>query len=648
MGVNEMLHLYGVGDHGGGPTRAMLDAAEEWMKPGNIFPTLKLSTAQAFFDDLEAKKDLLEIPAWNNELYLQYHRGVQTTQSEMKKHVRQSEELMLNAEKFSSLAMLEGRGYPQEQFADDWKKVLFNQFHDLMPGSGVATIYVDAARDLSAVRLSAEKILSDSLGTLAARINTQGAGIPVVIFNPLSWDRTDIAEVQAQFPSPVGEVEVRDPSGAVVPAAVFSRDDVTHTLKIRLLAGSVPALGYRVFQLVPVARKSPAGTTLRATASGMENEYLSLKIDPRTGCMSSLINKTNGRETLAPGACGNLLQTFVDKPKEWDAWDIDHNFGHQMWNMDAWNLDPDFENHTWNLTEAEEVKLMENTPVRAVIRVKRKFQNSSFVQDICLYPGVPRVDVHMQVDWHEKHVLLKVAFPLSVESDHATYEIPFGTIQRPTTRNTPEERAMFEVPALRWGDLSDSQHGFSLLNASKYGYDAKGNTIRLSLLRSPTFPDPHADEGFHEFTYSLYPHAGDWKSAGTERRGYELNFPLIPVTAASHEGIFPPARSLVSIEPGNVILTAIKKAEEGQALVFRFFEFEGKGGNIHLRFPEAVTSASQVNLVEIQDRPLPLEDGGRQTTLAVRPYEIVTVKALFRESLPQESVEASLRRHQVR
>jgi len=631
MGINEMLHPFGVGDHGGGPTRAMLDAAEDWMKTPNTFPTLKLSTAQGFFDDIEKNQDRLSIPAWNNELYLQYHRGVLTTQSEMKKRVRQSEELLLNAEKFSSLAMLGGLDYPQEQLNDDWKKVLFNQFHDLMPGSGVATIYVDAARDLSNVKLSGEKILSDSLGSLAARINTQGLGIPVVIFNPLGWSRTDIAEVQAQFPSPVGEVEVRDPSGAVVPAAVFSRDDVTHTLKIRLLAGSVPALGYKVYRLVPAAHPAP-GSTLRATAAGMENEFLSLKIDPRTGCITSLVNKQNGRETLAAGACGNLLQAFVDKPREWDAWDIDHRFGHQMWNMDAWNLDPDFEAHTSNLTEAEEVKLIENTPVRAVIRVKRKFQNSSFVQDICVYPGVPRVDVHMQVDWHEKHVLLKVAFPLSVQSDYATYEIPYGTIRRPTTRNTPEERAMFEVPALQWGDLSDAQHGFSLLNASKYGYDTKGNTIRLSLLRAITFPDPHADEGFHEFTYSMYPHAGDWKSAGTMRRGYELNFPFIPVPAAPHEGVFPAERTLVSIEPDNVILTAIKKAEDGRALVFRFFEFEGKAVEVRLRFPEAGSSVLQVNLMEKQGAPLPLQDGGRQTTLTVHPYEIVTVKALFGKS----------------
>ena len=612
-GFSESMDLYGVGDHGGGPTRTMLDSIMEWKNGRNTFPKLNFSTAQSFFDDVDKNLDHLKIPVWRNELYLEFHRGVFTTQSEIKKHIRQSEELLLNAEKFSSLALLNGQPYPQDEFEDNWQKVLFNQFHDLMPGSGIPVIYKEAARDLDKVGLSGNKILSNSLATLAARVDTQGSGVPVVIFNSLSWTRTDAAEAEAQFPSRVGDVEVRDSAGTVMPSSVVSRDDTTHTFKVRFLARSVPAMGYKVFHLVPAAHAGSGLTTLKAGAAGMENEFVRLKVDSRTGCVTSLVNKRDGSEALAPGACGNLLQTFVDKPKKFDAWNIDANF----------------EDQKWDLKDAEEVKLVENTPVRAVIRVRKKFQNSTFVQDLCLYPGVPRVDVKMQADWHEKHILLKVAFPVSVESNYATYEIPYGTIQRPTTRNTPAEKAMFEVPALRWGDLSDARHGFSLLNASKYGYDAKGNVIRLSLLRSPADPDPHADEGFHEFTYALYAHAGDWKAGETERRAYELNFPLIPVTTERHEGILPASNSLVQIEPGNVILTAVKKAEASEALVFRFFEFEGKAGTVRLRFPSPATQASQVNLMEKQDVALTLQAGGRETTVAVHPYEIVTVKASF-------------------
>ena len=615
-GLPEILHLYGIGDHGGGPTRSMLDSATRWQNRPNSFPKLTFATAQSFFDDVEKNLAHLNIPVLNNELYFQYHRGVMTTQSETKKRIRQSEELLLNAEKFSSLAMLDGLPYPQEELNNDWKKVLFDQFHDIMPGSGIAINYVDAARDLGVVALSGNKILSSALETLAARINTEGEGVPVVLFNPLGWKRTDVAEVEVQFPSRFTAetgIEVRHAPGTVLPSSIISRDDTTHTMRVRFLARDLPGLGYAVFHLVPVAQPSSARTTLKASAEGMENEFVSLKVDPKTGCITSLLEVGIGQEALAPAACGNLLQTFVDKPKEYDAWNIDANF----------------EDQKWDLMDAEEVKLMENTPARAVIRVRKKFQNSSFVQDICMYPGVRRVDVNMQADWHEKHILLKVAFSVSVRSNYATYEIPYGNIQRPTTRNTPEERAMFEVPALRWGDLSDSSHGFSLLNASKYGYDAKGNVIRLSLLRSSAWPDAHADEGFHEFTYALYPHAGDWKTAETERRGLELNYPLIPVTTQPHQGVLPASHSLVQIELGNVILTAVKKAEDSDALVFRLFEFEGKTGEVHLRFPEAATQAAQVNLMEKQDAPLALQDGGKETTLTVHPYEIVTVKAWF-------------------
>jgi alpha-mannosidase len=609
-GLSEIMLTYGVGDHGGGPTRTLLDSALRWQNGPNVFPKLTFSTAQSFFDDVTKNQDRLKIPVWKNELYLQETRGVYTTQAETKKRMRQSEELLLNAEKFSSLAMLDGHPYPQPEFEDDWQKVLFEQHHGILPGVGIAINYVDAARSLHQVSLSGHKILSKSLGTLVARINTQGAGVPVVLFNPLSWTHTGITEVRAQFPSKVGEIVVRDASGAVLPSAVISRDEITHTLKIRLLAKSVPALGYTVIHLVPVPKAASTTATLKAGPDGMENEFLRIKVNSQTGCITSLFNKQDDREALAPRACANLLQTFVDLG-------------------DSWHLGKDFENKMWNLTDAEEVKLVENTPLRAVIRVKKKFQSSSFIQDICMYPGVRRVDVNMQADWHEKHILLKVAFPVSVQSDFATYEIPYGNIQRPTTRNTPEEKAMFEVPALQWGDLSDLQHGLSILNDCKYGYDAKGNVIRLTLLRSTEDPDPHADEGFHEFTYALYPHRGDWKAGETERRGYELNFPLIPVTAQPHAGILPASRSLVQIEPGNVILTAVKKAEDSDALVFRFFEFEGKAADVRLRFPQAATQAAQVNLMEKQDAPLTLREGGKETTLTVHPYEIVTVKAEF-------------------
>ena len=250
--LSESILFYGVGDHGGGPTRTLLDSALRWQNGPNIFPKLTFSTAQSFFDDAIKDQEQLQIPIWKNELYFQMHRGVYTSQAETKKRMRKSEELLLNAEKFSSLAMLDGQPYPQARFEEDWKKVLFQQFHDILPGSGIAINYVDAARDFHEVSLSGHKILSQSLGTLVARIDTHGAGVPVVLFNPLSWTRTGIAEVEAQFAAKVGDVVVRDASGQLLPSAIVARNEITHELKIRLLARSVPAMGYTVIRIVPV------------------------------------------------------------------------------------------------------------------------------------------------------------------------------------------------------------------------------------------------------------------------------------------------------------------------------------------------------------------------------------------------------------
>jgi len=273
------------------------------------------------------------------------------------------------------------------------------------------------------------------------------------------------------------------------------------------------------------------------------------------------------------------------------------------------------------------VKLVESGPLRAVIQVKNHFQNSTFVRDITLYAGIPRVDVKMQAEWHEKHILLKVAFPVSAHSNQATYEIPFGSVQRPTTRNTPAEQAQFEVPGYRWADISEDKHGFSLLNDCKYGYDAKGNVLRLSLLRSPVYPDPHADEGHHEFTYSMYPHGGDWKQALTVRQGYQLNYKLIALPVEKHQGALASEHSFLQVPEENVIVSAIKKAEDENALVVRFFEWAGKQGDVTLQLPPGAESATETDLMEKRTSSLSLN--GSSVKVATKPYEIKTVEVKF-------------------
>src|SRR6266700_4589347 len=435
MKFPKIMHLYGVGDHGGGPTRAMLDDMPSLRDPSVTFPPISFSTSKAFFADLQQSLNTgaLKPPVWNDELYLEYHRGCYTTQSETKQLARQSEELLQNAEKFAALSFLAGHTYPQSIIEESWKKVLFDEFHDILPGSGVAVNYKDAAHDLGEVSLNGERVLGESLAVLTARANTAGAGAPFAIFNPLSWARTGSVVVETDAPGPGRHLEARNAAGELLPSQAVSTDAVTGSTKMRVLARAVPPLGYEVIHLAPVANVRTSPSMLRATGTTLENEFVRVEVDAHTGCITSLVNKADGKNVIAAGGCGNLLQVFVDKPLRQDAWEIR------------------FDQQFWDLKQPQEVKLVESGPVRAMIRVKNKFQNSTFVQDICLYAGVPRVDVEMQVEWHEQHILLKVGVPVDVQTDVATYEIPYGTIQRPTTRRTPAEQAKFEVPALRWG-----------------------------------------------------------------------------------------------------------------------------------------------------------------------------------------------------
>ncbi len=615
-GTPEMMHLYGVGDHGGGPTRAMLDNAVRLMSPDVAFPKLQFSTATAFFDDLEKMLPGISVPTWSDELYFQYHRGVFTTQADTKQRIRKTQEKLLDAEKLASLAMIYGRPYPQDDLERAWKRLLFDDFHDIFPGSGIAVNYLDANRNLGDVQRVADEVTRASLNEIAARINTQREGTPLLVFNTLSWQRAEVIESEVQLPSPAADIAVVDSDGHPAETQTLSFDRGTNRARFLLLTGT-PGFGFKTYFVRAKNGATPMHSAMNATVNELENEFFRVKIDSHTGCIRSLFDKRSGSEALAPAetdtggpknfVCGNLLQAFYDKPKEWDAW----------------NIDADFEKQHWDLDTADSIELLERGPLRAILRVKKHFQSSTFVQDITIYAGVPRIDVKVQADWHEKHILLKVAFPLSAHSPKATFEIPYGTIERPTTRNTPAERAQFEVPALQWADISDASHGFSLLNDSKYGYDARGNVLRLSLLRSPEWPDPHADEGQHEFTYSLYPHGGNWKDAQTVRRGYELNYKLLSLQLDNHGGSLAPEYSFLTIQPENVVLTAVKKAEDDKSVILRFYEFAGKDTDISLRFLRGAAAASETDLIERKTVVLSPRDG--TVSVHARPYEIKTM-----------------------
>jgi alpha-mannosidase len=245
------------------------------------------------------------------------------------------------------------------------------------------------------------------------------------------------------------------------------------------------------------------------------------------------------------------------------------------------------------------------------------------------------IDVDNEIDWHEAHILLKAAFPVAATSDFATYEIPYGAIDRPTTRNNSWEKAQFEVPAMRWADLGDGKHGLSIINNTKYGYDGVGNLLRLTLLRSPKWPDADADMGHHHFHYAIYPHAGTWKDAMTVRHGYEYNYPLAAQVATAHAGSLPAEHSFASVTPENVVLTAVKKAEDAKGLIFRVYEWAGKDATVEFHVPPGASGATVTNLQETPEGGS-LEVSGDTVKAPIHPYEILTVRVDYPNGGPKE------------
>jgi len=663
-GMTEMMDLYGVGDHGGGPTRAMLDEGFRWAAPSAdaiaanggepVTPKYQFGTAQSFFSTVEkqiapesptwnyrsiphyeapaAVAGKTAIPTWDSELYLEYHRGVYTTQANHKKNMRDSEEEVLNAEKWSSLAWLDGLAYPGAELTEDWRKVLFNQFHDLAAGSGIGVIYKDAQKDYDVVRWSTNEISAGALDSIVARINTKGAiraqnAQTVVIFNPLGWERSGTVLVKVPVEEKPGDSAwVIPEKGDSERARIVSFDIAAKQLELDVPVKNVPAFGYQIVHVaVSPFEPSRPGDWIPVEDVMIHNGQFAVSVDGATGCITSirfnarLIDPRSGDEWLAPNSCGNQLQFFKDTPKQYDAW-----------NVDPGTLDV----APMTIDKADSVELFGKDSPNPAIRITSHWQNSKFVRTIRLEGD--QIDIDNEIDWREQHVLLKAAFPLAVTSDFATYEIPYGAIERPTTRNNSWEKAQFEVPAMRWADLSGAGadgkvHGLSLLNQDKYGYDAVGNVLRLTLLRSPTWPDPDADQGHHHFHYALYPHAGTWKDALTVRHGWEYDYPLQAVVTTAHAGSLPAEHSFASVSPENVVLTAVKKAEDANGLIFRVYEWAGKETTAEFHVPPGATGATVTNLME-QPEGDPLKVEGDVVKVPVHPYEIVTIRVDYAET----------------
>ncbi|WP_348268059.1 glycoside hydrolase family 38 C-terminal domain-containing protein [Edaphobacter paludis] len=652
-GQQELMHVYGpsLGRLNLYDARTAVQNGILWSNTNRIYPRVEFRTSQAFFDDMISHisttalpvwnyKTLAKgstqlpapaagkigLPVWNDEIYLEHHRGTYTTQSTQKANMRHSDQWLLDAEKYSSLAWLGGLSYPGDSFTQAWKKKAFNEFHDVASGTAIAAAYKDAQHDYDEVHRIANEATGNALRELQSHINTAAQpGVPIIVWNSLSWDRSDTVTAAVQMPqaTPNG-ITVLDASGQPVPMQMLSHDMPTNTYHLLLKPKSVPAIGYTVLHAVPGRRDVVSDLTMHGTT--LENSFLRVTLDPKTGCITSLYRKDAKFESIAPGQCGNQLETFVDTGRSLTEANLD-----SIRVEDAWNIDKEYSKQETDITQFTGLETVEHGPLREVIRITRHWSQSTFVQDITLYANTPRVDVVNDIDWHETHILLKASFPLTATSSTATYEIPYGSIERPTTRDNPIDAARFEVPAQRWADLGDNEHGFSLINDSKYGYDALGNTLRLSMLRAPLYPDPTADRGHHHFSYSLYPHAASWKQADTVLRAYEFNYPMKASQTDSHTGDLPANHSLVRIASHNLVMTAIKKSEDDDSLILRFYEWAGEKTRAKITVPAGATQAVETNLMEqsVTDSSARVVLHGNEVDFDASPYSINTLRLVY-------------------
>ncbi|HVO35121.1 MAG TPA: glycoside hydrolase family 38 C-terminal domain-containing protein [Gemmatimonadales bacterium] len=572
-GIHHQIVLYGVGDHGGGPTIEMLQRAEG-LRRVPTFPTMVYDNAGHALADVRASEPDSAFPVWHDELYLEYHRATYTTQARQKWSARHSDALLRTAE---ALAAVDTAAYPHARLDRAWHRILFNEFHDILPGSGIHQVYLDANASYDSAWATLDTVTERAFGDLRARLDTRAAGrtIPVVVFNALTWPRT-------------GLVRVRLPKGDT--AIVLARD--------------VPSLGARVFAVRPdaaLASQLPAPTV---GPTWLENAYLRVEVDTTTGEITRLYDRRQHREALARGGRANVLQVLYDLPQEWDAWNTGFN-GQQ-----------------WTVTETSGL-VRHADGAEAGIRFTRRWGRSTFAQTLTLGRETPFLDVANDVDWRETHKMLKVALAAGVSPDSATYEIPYGTIGRSCNPQTKAERAKYEVPGQRWADLSDSSYGLSVLNDSKYGWDCRGNVLRLSLLRSPLWPDSLADRGRNQFRFALYPHAGDWRAAGTERLAADYNTPLVASAETPHGGALGRAVSFASVDAPGVELTWVKRAEDSDAWILRLVEWSGRPATATVTLRPEIRSAHKSNFLEDPGETVPAT--AHTLRVALRPYEIATV-----------------------
>lgn len=599
---NETLMLFGYGDGGGGPTKEMLENARRLRYGIPGCPRLEIGFEGEFFDRLnERSADNRNLHKWVGELYLEYHRGTYTSMAKNKRYNRKSEILFQDAEMLSTLNMLLGGEYRSDELKDGWDTILLNQFHDIIPGSSIKQVYDESHEQYEAVIKAGNELIQDTLKKIAAKISLEKRSL--VVFNTLSFDRDDLVEVD--IPEGMKIKGIEDQYGKLVDIQF-----VEGGRKLVFFAEKVPSKGYRVYRFTDEVKISDH-EKLDLNKS-LENKFFKVSFDNNFN-ITSLYDKQKEREVLKKGCRANVLQAFEDRPMQWENWDIDIFYKRKM----------------WEVNDIDSAEIIENGPVRYCVKLERSFCNSKIQQYIYFYNDIPRIDFKTKVDWKEKNILIKAAFPVDINSSKAAYDIQYGNIERETHNNTSWDVAKFEVCAHKWADLSEGAYGVSLMNDCKYGHDIKDGVMRLTLIKAGTYPNPEADLGIHEFTYSIYPHSNTWKEANTPQMAYNLNVPMYSVIEDHHKGQLEEKISLLSINKDNCMVEVVKKAENRDGVIIRIYEYKNIRERVRVDFGIAVEKVYECDLLE--NITAAAKVNGNSLSFEINPYEIKTFLLEFKK-----------------
>ncbi len=566
---DQVIITFGYGDGGGGPTKDMLEQQRRLAKGIPYMPKTEIGFAGDFLNKVEKNfmdnaRNLRKLPKWVGELYLELHRGTYTSIAKNKKNNRKSE---LGCQKAEALCiadkLLLGGEYPQAEINRAWENILLNQFHDIIPGSSIKEVYDATDIEYAALLKQAGEIADKAMQNLVRNVKTDGG---MFVYNANSFVCSGVVDCGGK----------------------------------KQFVEGVPAMGYKV------VAAGKAENTIRVSQREAENRFYQIKLD-NCGNIISLYDKEFDREVVKAGAKFNELQVFEDFPKCYDAWEITEYYKQKMTPVDK-------------LVSVETV----DEGARAGLKIVKEFLNSTVTQTMYLYEDMRNIDFETVIDWKEDHMLLKAMFPADIHASEATYEIQFGHLKRPTHSNTSWDRARFEVCAHKWADIAEDGYGLSILNDCKYGYGAEGSTLSLSLLKCATYPNPAADKEIHRFTYTVYPHGGDFKAGGTVQAAYLLNQPMTAVAVGAQDGKLPQTYSLVKADKENIIVETVKKAEDTDDVIVRLYEAYGRRGSVTLEFGFDVREVYICDLMENELEKVTVQNNA--VTVPVKNFEIITLK----------------------